>query len=66
VKLSLKLRRLAIIFNAGNAQPVLEMRETEAAARALNIEVLPIIRTPPDAAVIIAVRSSGLKLGVGN
>jgi ABC transporter substrate binding protein len=29
-----QLRRLAIIFNVGNAQPVLEMRETEAAALA--------------------------------
>jgi putative ABC transport system substrate-binding protein len=37
-----QLRRLAIIFNAGNAQPVLEMRETEAAAVALGIEVVPI------------------------
>ena len=37
-----ELRRLAIIFNVGNAQPVLEMEETEAAARALGIEVAPI------------------------
>jgi putative ABC transport system substrate-binding protein len=37
-----QLRRLAIIFNVGNAQPVLEMRETEAAARTLGIEVLPV------------------------
>jgi putative ABC transport system substrate-binding protein len=37
-----QLRRLAIIFNAGNAQPVLEMGETEAAARSLGIEVAPI------------------------
>jgi len=37
-----QLRRLAIIFNAGNAQPVLEMRETEAAARTLGIEVVPL------------------------
>jgi ABC transporter substrate binding protein len=29
-----QLRRLAIIFNAGNAQPVLEMEETQTAARA--------------------------------
>ncbi|MFZ2078299.1 MAG: ABC transporter substrate-binding protein, partial [Xanthobacteraceae bacterium] len=29
-----RLRRLAIIFNAGNAQPVLEMEETQTAARA--------------------------------
>jgi ABC-type uncharacterized transport system substrate-binding protein len=36
------LRRLAIIFNVGNAQPVLEMGETEAAARTLGIEVAPI------------------------
>ena len=35
-----RLRRMAIIFNAGNAQPVLEMRETEAAARTLDIEVV--------------------------
>ena len=37
-----QLRRLAIIFNVGNAQPVLEMRETEAAARTLGIEVVPL------------------------
>jgi putative ABC transport system substrate-binding protein len=37
-----RLRRLAIIFNVGNAQPVLEMRETEAAARTLGIEVVPL------------------------
>jgi putative ABC transport system substrate-binding protein len=37
-----QLRRLAIIFNVGNPQPVLEMEETEAAARALGIEVVPI------------------------
>src|SRR5262249_46598407 len=35
-----QLRRLAIIFNVGNAQPVLEMRETEAAARTLGVEVV--------------------------
>jgi putative ABC transport system substrate-binding protein len=37
-----QLHRLAVIFNVGNAQPVLEMRETEAAALALGIEVVPI------------------------
>jgi putative tryptophan/tyrosine transport system substrate-binding protein len=37
-----ELRRLAIIFNVGNAQPVLEMGETEAAAHTLGIEVAPI------------------------
>src|SRR4029077_20159120 len=37
-----QLRRLAIIFNASNAQPVLEMGETEAAAGTPGIEVAPI------------------------
>jgi putative ABC transport system substrate-binding protein len=37
-----ELRRLAIIFNVGNAQPALEMEETQAAARALGIDVVPI------------------------
>jgi putative tryptophan/tyrosine transport system substrate-binding protein len=37
-----RLRQLAIIFNVGNAQPVLEMHETEAAARTLGIEVVPL------------------------
>ncbi len=35
-----QLRRLAIIFNVGNAQPVLDMREAEAAARTLGMEVI--------------------------
>ena len=34
-----QLRRLAIIFNAGNSQPLLEMAETQNAARALGLEV---------------------------
>jgi ABC-type uncharacterized transport system substrate-binding protein len=34
-----QLCRLAIIFNVGNPQPVLEMEETETTARALGIEV---------------------------
>src|SRR5258708_30811922 len=37
-----QLRRLAIIFNVNNAQPVLEMGETEAAARTLGVEVAPL------------------------
>ena len=37
-----QLRRLAIIFNVDNAQPVLEMGETEAAARTLGVEVAPL------------------------
>ena len=37
-----QLRRLAIIFNGGNDQTVLEMRETQAAARTLNLDVAPL------------------------
>jgi ABC-type uncharacterized transport system substrate-binding protein len=37
------LRRLAIMFNVGNAQPVLEMGETQAAARALGLDVAPLV-----------------------
>jgi putative tryptophan/tyrosine transport system substrate-binding protein len=37
------LRRLAIMFNVGNAQPVLEMGETQAAARMLSLEVVPLV-----------------------
>ena len=46
------LRRLGIIFNVGNAQPVLEMEETKAAARALGLEVKPLeILTAADISV---------------
>src|SRR5215510_9690778 len=38
-----QLHRLAIIFNFGNAQPVLEMGETQAAARMLGLEVTPVV-----------------------
>ena len=38
-----QLRRLAIMFNVGNAQPVLEMGETQAAARMLGLEVVPLV-----------------------
>jgi putative tryptophan/tyrosine transport system substrate-binding protein len=38
-----QLHRLAIMFNAGNAQPVLEMGETQAAARMLGLEVAPLV-----------------------
>jgi len=37
-----QLRRLAIIFNVGNDQTVLEMGETHAAARTLGLEVAPL------------------------
>src|SRR5882762_964123 len=37
------LRRLAIMFNVGNAQPVLEMGETQAAARMLGLDVVPLV-----------------------
>jgi putative tryptophan/tyrosine transport system substrate-binding protein len=36
------LHRLAIIFNAGNNQTVLEMSDTDAAARELKLEVVPL------------------------
>src|SRR6266581_2900796 len=38
-----RLHRLAIMFNIGNAQPVLEMGETQAAARMLGLEVAPLV-----------------------
>ena len=38
-----QLHRLAILFNVGNAQPVLEMGETQAAARMLGFEVAPLV-----------------------
>jgi len=45
------LHRLAIIFNAGNTQPVLEMEETQAAARVLGLAVTPLeIRNASDIA----------------
>jgi putative tryptophan/tyrosine transport system substrate-binding protein len=37
-----QLRRLAIIFNADNTQPVLEMGKTQAEARRLGLEVAPV------------------------
>jgi len=42
-----RLRRLAIMFNVGNAQPVLEMGETQAAARMLGLEVVPLVIQRP-------------------
>jgi putative tryptophan/tyrosine transport system substrate-binding protein len=38
-----QLHRLAIMFNVGNAQPVLKMGETQAAARMLGLEVVPLV-----------------------
>ena len=38
-----RLRRLAIMFNVGNPQPVLEMGETQAAARMLGLDVVPVV-----------------------
>ena len=38
-----QLHRLAIMFSVGNAQPVLEMGETQAAARMLGFEVAPLV-----------------------
>jgi putative ABC transport system substrate-binding protein len=37
-----QLRRLAIIYNSGNDQTVLEMNETQAAARTLQLDVAPL------------------------
>jgi putative ABC transport system substrate-binding protein len=46
-----RLHRLAIMFDAGNPQPVLEMDETRAAARTLGLEVAPLeIRRAEDIA----------------
>jgi len=45
------LRKLAVMTNAGNAQPMLEAKETQEAARALGLEVLPLeIRRAEDIA----------------
>jgi putative tryptophan/tyrosine transport system substrate-binding protein len=38
-----ELHRLGILFNIGNAQPVLEMGETQGAARLLGFDVAPLI-----------------------
>jgi putative ABC transport system substrate-binding protein len=46
-----ELHRLAILFNGGNAQTVLEMGDTEAAARTLGFDVAPLeIRRADDIA----------------
>ncbi len=46
-----QLHWLAIIFDAGNTQPMLEMGETQAAARTLGLEVAPLeIRRTEDIA----------------
>ena len=47
------LRRLAIIFNGGNDQTLLEMNETVAAARTLNLDIAPLeIRQMQDIAPV--------------
>jgi putative ABC transport system substrate-binding protein len=52
------VRRLAVMANAGNAQPALEAKETQVAARALGLDVLPLeIRRAED----IAPALQGLK-----
>jgi putative tryptophan/tyrosine transport system substrate-binding protein len=46
-----QLHRLAIMFDAGNPQPVLESNETQAAARTIGLEVTPLeIRRAEDIA----------------
>jgi putative ABC transport system substrate-binding protein len=53
-----QLRRLAIIFNGGNDQTLLEMNETRGAARTLDLDVAPVeIRRMQD----IAPAFEGLK-----
>jgi putative ABC transport system substrate-binding protein len=53
-----QLRRLAVMFNADNTQPVLEMGETQAEARRLGLEIIPLaIRRAED----IAPAFQGLK-----
>jgi putative ABC transport system substrate-binding protein len=50
-----QLHRLAIMFDVGNPQPVLEMGKTQAAARTLGIEVAPLaIRRAEDIASAFA------------
>jgi putative tryptophan/tyrosine transport system substrate-binding protein len=38
-----QLRRLAILFNADNTQPVLEMGEAQGEARRLGLEIIPLV-----------------------
>jgi putative tryptophan/tyrosine transport system substrate-binding protein len=46
-----QLRRLAVMFDADNTQPVLEMGETQAEARRLGLEIIPLaIRRAEDIA----------------
>lgn len=48
-----QLRRLAVLFNGGNDQTILEMNDTEAAARELKIDVAPLeIRARQDIAPV--------------
>ena len=64
------LRRLGVIFNVGNAQPVLEMEETKAAARALGLEVKPLeIRTAADISVAfdgVRAQADALYIAIAN
>jgi putative ABC transport system substrate-binding protein len=60
------VRRLAVMANAGNAQPVLEARETQAAARALGLEVVPLeIRRAEDfAPALQALKADALYVAI--
>jgi putative ABC transport system substrate-binding protein len=54
-----QLRRLAVIFNGGNDQTVLEMSDTEAAARELKLDVAPLeIRSMQDIAPVFETLNS--------
>ena len=61
-----RLRQLAVMTNAGNAQPVLEARETQAAARALGLEVVPLeIRRAEDfAPALQALKADALYVAI--
>jgi len=60
------VRRLAVMANAGNAQPVLEAKETQAAARALGLEVVPleIGRAEDIAPAIQALKADALYIAI--
>jgi len=60
------LRQLAVMANAGNAQPVLEAKETQAAARALGLEVVPleIGRAEDIAPAIQALKADALYIAI--
>ena len=56
-----QLQRLAILFDFGNPQPVLEMGETQAAARTLGLEVVQlVIQRAEDIAAFATLKADAL------